>query len=285
VADGMGGHAYGECVSREALRKVALALCESLLIEPRLNILDTAPPPTRQGMQRLLMSALEQANAHILRMVETNRWPKAGSTLVCALVIGARAVVANLGDSPLFLLRDGVLTQVTEDHTVAGVLLRAGLITPEMARVHEGRGRLEFFAGARELPSKPPLYDLPLEPGDVLLLCSDGVNGTFTPEDMATCFADADLETAADRLLTAAQAAGETDNQTLILWRYQPQEGELAMTEEPEPAPEPDPAPEPEADTLEKTLIVPELIQTVTLNRNDVLHSLDDAAGDNEKEA
>ncbi|HOF89319.1 MAG TPA: protein phosphatase 2C domain-containing protein, partial [Armatimonadota bacterium] len=129
LADGMGGHAFGECVSREALRKVALTLFENLVIESGLNVLGAGPPLTRQSLERALMGALELANAHILRMVEANHWPKAGSTLVCAVVVGARAVVANLGDSPLFLYRDGVVTQITEDHTVAGVLLRAGLIT------------------------------------------------------------------------------------------------------------------------------------------------------------
>lgn len=99
------------------------------------------------------MSALEQANAHVRRMVEANKWGKAGSTVVVAAIPGDAAVVANLGGSPLFpyQARSGQLREVTEDHTVAGVLLRAGMITPEMARYHEGRSRLEFYLGGANL--------------------------------------------------------------------------------------------------------------------------------------
>jgi protein phosphatase len=178
IADGMGGHAHGEHVSREGIRKLCLSLFEALAIEPTLNRVVAPPLDTRQ-VAKALGTAVRQASAHVRRMVETNRWEKAGSTIVAAAILGDSAVVANLGDSPLFhyRARSDRLVKVTENHTVAGALLRAGLITPEMALVHEGRSQLEFFLGAEELPREVPIAEVALERGDLLLLCSDGVTG------------------------------------------------------------------------------------------------------------
>jgi len=230
VADGMGGHAHGEYVSREALHKVSLSLFEQLIAEPAINHLEVVPSIDADTLSQALMNALEQANAHVRRMVEANKWGKAGSTIVVAALLDNTAVVVNLGDSPLFHYQASSrqLTKVTEDHTVAGVLLRAGMITPEMARFHEGRSRLEFYLGGEELPKEAPQHRVVLASGDLLLLCSDGVNGAILQEQIAEILSDSsgDLERMADRLLQASLQAGETDNQTLILWRHMTSQGE-----------------------------------------------------------
>lgn len=231
VADGMGGHEHGAEVSSEALRKVSLALFEELVVIPSLNSLEAFPPFGRaahnsftpENLKRKLLSALAQANAHVRLMVERQGWTKAGSTAVVAAVNGRDVTAANLGDSPLFhyRAREGRLVQVTDDHTVAGVLMRAGVITPEMARVHEGRSRLEFYLGAETMPRDEPVHHFLAEPGDLLLLCSDGISGALTREQIESVLRETngDLEEAAERLVTSAQAEGETDNQTLILWQ------------------------------------------------------------------
>jgi protein phosphatase len=223
IADGMGGCEHGEQASREALRKLNLALYESLVVLPGINRAGIAAPPDAAELGRQLLSALKQANDHLLRMIASNKWDKAGATLVAALLLNDAAAVVNLGDSPLFLYRAGALTQITEDHNIAGALLRAGRISPEMARHHEGRSRLEFHLGAKGFPPNEPLRHLTLAAGDLLLLCSDGVSGRLPKEQMAEILASAgdDLDRAADDLIEAARAAGETDNQTLILWRRQ----------------------------------------------------------------
>lgn len=238
VADGMGGHAYGEHASRETLRKLSLALFEQLVLEPGLNRPDPSAPDV-ETVAAALRNAFEQASAHVRRMAEANHWGRAGSTVVAAVTWGDTAVVANLGDSPLFhyQARAGSLVQATEDHSVAGTLLRGGLISPAMARVHEGRSRLEFYVGCRELPRQVPIRQLTLEPGDLLLLCSDGVSAPLAEEKIAAILAAAngDLAGAADRLLAAALAAGETDNQTLVLWRHAGGPRKSMGSEAPEP--------------------------------------------------
>jgi protein phosphatase len=220
----MGGHAYGELASRESLRRFSLALLEELTVQPSLNQLQEEIPLSRDAIAKALMNALEQANAHLKRMVEANKWGKAGSTLVAAAIWENTAIAVNLGDSPLFHYQpsSGQLTKKTEDHTVAGVLLRAGLISPELALYHEGRSRLEFFVGCPALPSEAPVHQFELAPGDLLLLCSDGVSGSLLEGEMAEIFSKAhgELPAIADRLLQAAKDKGETDNQTLILWRH-----------------------------------------------------------------
>ncbi len=224
VADGMGGHAYGELASREALRKMSLVLLEELTVQRSINHLEEATPVIPAEIAKALMNALEQANAHIKRMVKANKWGKAGSTLVAAAIWGNTAIVVNLGDSPLFHYQPSTrqLTKKTEDHTVAGVLLRAGLISLELALYHEGRSRLEFFVGCSELPGEEPVQQFELAPGDLLLLCSDGVSGSLLEREMAEIFSKAHgkIEAIADGLLQAAKDKGETDNQTLILWQY-----------------------------------------------------------------
>lgn len=231
VADGMGGHEHGELVSLEALRKISHALFEDLIVEATLNRTDNLPPFRRpsahqafspERLKSAVLGALEQASAHVRRMVEVNGWKKAGSTAVVAIVCGRRVVAANLGDSPLFHFdaRERRLRQITDDHTVAGVLMRAGVIAPEMARVHEGRSRLEFYLGAESLPKDEPAHSFETAPGDLLLLCSDGVSGALSLEELERCLGEtSDLEAKAERLVELSRETGETDNQTLILWR------------------------------------------------------------------
>lgn len=224
VADGMGGHAYGEEVSREGLRRLSVSLFEQLSVGPLLNQLTPPSSLETETISRSLMDALRQADNYVRRMVEVNHWGKAGSTVVVAVIVDNLAVVANLGDSPCFhyLAADKRLIKVTDDHTVAGVLLRAGVITPEMARYHEGRSRLEFFLGRGDLPRDEPVHEITLAPGDHLLLCSDGVSGLIPHEKISEILSDsgASAEVMAQGLLQAALDSGETDNQTLILWTH-----------------------------------------------------------------
>ena len=231
IADGMGGLAYGEQVSREGLKKLSLALFEELVVEPSINRLEAGYQLDTKILSQAVMNAIEQANAHVRRIVEINKWGKAGSTIVIAAILQDKAIVGNLGDSPLFHypVSSRKLTKITEDHTVAAVLMQMGMLTLEMTRYHEGRNQLEFYLGCYHLPQTPPLYELDLADGDLLLLCSDGINGCLLHKEIEAIFAGnkGDLANIANDLIIVAKTAGETDNQTLIVWKCQEQVGKV----------------------------------------------------------
>ena len=225
VADGMGGHAHGEEASEQTLRKFSLSLFESLTIQSSINSLpQDAPEISLEKLAQCLHEGLQAANEHIGRIVKNNNWGTSGSTVVVAAILKNTALVINLGDSPLFhyQVKSKRVSQITEDHTVAGVLQRAGMITPEMARVHEGRSRLQFYVGCPELPPDLPVYKVHLEPDDLLLLCSDGINGSLLLKDIAKILGSKQsLKEKAEALVKKALDNKETDNQTLILWSHQ----------------------------------------------------------------
>ncbi len=216
VADGMGGHAHGEDVSREGLLKFSITLFGEF------KAVDSSPPFDVERLKRALIVAMQQANNHVRRMVSANQWEKAGSTIVSVAIWRNHLVAVNLGDSPLFHYeaKTGKLVKVTLDHSVPAILAQAGLITEEMARYHERRGQLEFFLGADSMPDPLPVYERTIEPDDLLLLCSDGVSAAVSLEQIKQILArtDLNLEQKGDALIQAARDAGETDNQTLMLW-------------------------------------------------------------------
>ncbi len=225
ISDGMGGHVHGEDVSSQGLLKFSLALVEDLILAPSINQRDPLPPISPTLIAHALQTAMEQSSAHIRRMIKINNWGKAGATLVAAAIWRNLAIVINLGDSPLFHFRNQNqdLTKVTVDHSVAGLLVHVGMITPEMGRYHAQRSQLEFFLGSEKFPNPSPLAEVTLATSDLLLLCSDGISGSLLPDQIQAILAEPlSLEEKADRLIEISLVEGETDNQTLILWQYNP---------------------------------------------------------------
>jgi PPM family protein phosphatase len=224
VADGMGGHAHGEDISREVLRKFCLCLCEQLVVMPSINHSDFTHQLGIETLQHALLEALEVVNIHINNIVESNQWKKAGSTIVAAMIQQDEVVAVNVGDSPLyhFKKRTGELTRITEDHTVACALVRAGKITPGMARVHEGHNQLEYYLGGIDLPREQAAHRFELEGEDLLLLCSDGISNSLSEKQIGKVLASSqvDLENMAEDLISSALSGGSTDNQTLVLLRH-----------------------------------------------------------------
>jgi protein phosphatase len=224
IADGMGGHAYGEFISQEALKKLSLILFEQITLEPSLNPINPPPSITTDYLIQILTDSLQQTNAHIHRLVTNNHWGKGGTTLIVALIWQNQVIFGNLGDSPLFYYQAKTkqITKKTEDHTVTSVLLKEGLIIPELAPYHEGRNKLEFYAGCSHFPKDNPVYQLELANNDILLLCSDGISSKLSSAEITEIFQqnNAQLEQIGHQLIQIAQNKGETDNQTLIIWQY-----------------------------------------------------------------
>lgn len=197
VADGMGGHRGGEVASQLALETV-----ETLFQEGR----------------GTLAEQVQQANRAVFaRSAEDREVTGMGTTLTAAL-IGANGVhVVHVGDSRAYLLRAGALRQLTEDHTLVNRMVKAGEISAEEADVHPHRNVL-----LRVLGTEPEVdldeQDVGLLAGDRLLLCSDGLTGMVTEDQIqAILEAEPRPQEAAERLVRAANRAGGLDNITVVV--------------------------------------------------------------------
>jgi serine/threonine protein phosphatase PrpC len=199
VADGMGGHRAGEIASREAL--VAL--------------LDNAP---RQVDANALARAVRAANRAVIESAGKSRTRTGmGTTLTAAMVDGTYVLVAHVGDSRAYLLHDGRLTRITEDHSVVADLVQSGTITEEEARFHPQRNVI-----TRALGSDPDMvadvFEVQASPGGRLLLATDGLTGMIQDDYIADILAqDLGPAEAAARLVEAANRAGGYDNITVVV--------------------------------------------------------------------
>ncbi|HJW43428.1 MAG TPA: protein phosphatase 2C domain-containing protein [Geothrix sp.] len=170
VADGMGGAAAGEVASREGLAAVSLFLFGHW---GRL-----APGKAREAdLVQALETAVEKASDAVLRYSDDDRTARGmGSTLTAAVIWNGFAFVAQIGDSRAYLLRQGVLHQITEDQTLVNDLVAQGSLTREQARTHPQRNMITQALGSPQ-PLRVVLTRLALRRGDRLLCCSDGLHG------------------------------------------------------------------------------------------------------------
>lgn len=199
VADGMGGHRAGEVASSMAVEALRARL------------------QARQPDLQLMRQAFEEANRRISCAAEKDERLQGMGTTMTALWQTERSVlIAHVGDSRVYLLRGGSLRQVTDDHSVVAELLRCGLITPQEARRHPYRNVI-----TRSLGSAPTvevdLLERDREPGDLWLLCTDGLSNMLTDREMEALLVSLPPQKAADALMQKALEAGGTDNITLIL--------------------------------------------------------------------
>lgn len=167
-----------------------------------------------------LRQALEIANERVFGLSSAiSAYRGMATTLVLTVVNGARGYVAHVGDSRVYHFRDVELTGITKDHSVVQRRLDAGLISPAQARLARDRHVVTRAVGA-EPTLRPDVRALDLEDGDLLLLCSDGLTEHLEDDEIARHLAEAvDLDETADRLVEAANAAGGSDNVTVVLVR------------------------------------------------------------------
>ncbi|QSO49507.1 Stp1/IreP family PP2C-type Ser/Thr phosphatase [Alicyclobacillus mengziensis] len=213
VADGMGGAAAGEIASQMAaevvVREVELGLAAG-----------TEPIPT-------LRQAIQKANHEIWAKSRSNvDYLGMGTTLVAALYTSEEVIVAHVGDSRAYRFHAGVLEQVTRDHSLVAELVRRGQITEDEAMHHPQKNVVTRSLGTLEW-SDPEIYELTFEPGDLVLLCTDGLTNCVTGEELtehlATIPSDtqeagqSELEGVCDQLVQLTLDRGAPDNITLIL--------------------------------------------------------------------
>jgi PPM family protein phosphatase len=215
VADGMGGHDAGDVASQLAIRTVAQVAVGEVL----------APAASGESLPQVkewLTEAIHAANQAVYDQCEATD-SDMGTTLVMALFVDAVATVANVGDSRAYLLkqrgkeREGGIVQITTDHSLVERLVAIGQLTPEEAARHPQKNVIYRVIGDKH-PPEVDLFEKHLEPGDALLLCSDGLSGMVADREMWRIWhTSASPQDACDRLIEAANQAGGVDNITAVI--------------------------------------------------------------------
>lgn len=182
VADGVGGEHGGDVASEAAVNEIARAFFRK----------------RRRDIGKNLTEALTAVNDAVLGATRSKGLDHAATTVVAAAIEGRRAVIANLGDSRAYLLRDAALRQVTTDHS--------GSVQRSITR----------FAGDPR-GVRPDVFREEFRPGDRLLLCSDGITIHLSEADLAPLLADGDADRVAKRIVAEAVSRGGRDNATAVV--------------------------------------------------------------------
>ena len=217
VADGMGGHAAGEVASRIAVTAIA-----EFTASTRKDAEITWPyeyDPNISVASNRLKTAIRLANQKIIDTIAQKRELEGmGTTLVSILVSEGVACVAHVGDSRTYLVRDGVLAQVTGDHSWVNEQVKLGFLTKEDAVRHPFRNVVTRALGSKE-DVQVDLVEKPLRAGDTFLLCSDGLNTMVDDGAILACITGSgdDIDKAARNLVDKANEHGGEDNITVVL--------------------------------------------------------------------
>ena len=199
VADGMGGHAAGEVASEIAVRVLS----------------ELAPEhPDVEALGR----AIEEANRAVIQAAREGRGRQGmGTTMTAAMLEGERLVIAQVGDSRAYLLHQGKLQQLTRDHSLMADMIEAGQLTPEEARTHPQRSVITRALGS-DAHLHPDIYEINVETGDRLLICSDGLSGMIFDDQIENTLRRVqDPQRCASQLVNEAIAGGGHDNVTVIV--------------------------------------------------------------------
>jgi protein phosphatase len=218
LADGMGGYNAGEVASGMATTVIVTEMQQALA---RVRPYDLDPKTNQPLAPRLVREQVLKANTSIYQAAQSQpQYAGMGTTLVVGLFYDNRLLVAHLGDSRLYLLRDGKFSQVTRDHSLLQEQIDSGLITLEQAK-HAQHKNLVTRALGIDPSVEPEIREYPTKPGDIYLLCSDGLNDMVEDEDigMAVETLGANLPLAAQQLVQMANDNGGRDNVSVILVR------------------------------------------------------------------
>jgi serine/threonine protein phosphatase PrpC len=209
VADGMGGQAAGEIASKRAVEVIPREL--------RKNLAGATGPDTVKAAVR---KAIVFANEEIMALGASDKDLKnMGTTVVMALWRkGGEMFIAGVGDSRAYLIRSRKITQLTVDHSLAQALVEAKTISPAEAREHKFKNVLWKYLGTREVGEGPEVRAEAIQPGDRFLLCSDGLSGVVSDENLLEFIVQqADVQQCADGLGQLALDSGSRDNVSCIV--------------------------------------------------------------------
>ena len=207
VADGMGGEASGEKASFETVRVLA-AVSNRLRNDFESN-------------KRIVHDSVLQANDAICNVMRNENIRSMGSTVVTLLLQDDKCSYTNLGDSRLYMLRNGELVQLTKDHTEGQAMVDAHVLTEEQLKTHPSRNRLSRHLGIlrEDMMIDTPVYpDITLQDNDKFLICSDGVCGVLSKEEMSKILSMSATTVAKAEILVASSIdAGSRDNVTALV--------------------------------------------------------------------
>jgi protein phosphatase len=222
VADGMGGHASGEVASQLAVDTIVKYFHDTADQQPL-----TWPYKVDRGLradQNRLGTSIMLANLEIHELGQREASKKGmGTTVVATYFLDDTMLIGHVGDSRVYRYRDGKLTQLTEDHSLINDYIKMKRVTAEEAEDWPHKNVIVRALGMKDTVQVDVLTEEPAI-GDVYLLCSDGLSGMLSDEQMAQIIAgESDLNRAVDRLIDGANEEGGIDNITVVLARIEPQ--------------------------------------------------------------
>jgi len=207
VADGVGGHNSGQLASRTAVEKIS----EYTLLNSIQEVKNEA------DLKNYFLQCLREVNRIIYSLANTSVENSGMATTVVILyLLSNKAYIANVGDSRAYVIRNGQISQITEDHTYVNELLKEGSITKAQAETHPHKNMITRALGGEET-ILPDFFQLVTEKDDILILCSDGLYGEVTQEEI--CFhaeKEISMNDLCSNLVDLANGKGGSDNITVI---------------------------------------------------------------------
>lgn len=218
VCDGMGGHAAGEVAAEHAANTVKRVITDNKAVIDDFKKKDT--PETREKIAQLVENAVQTACSEIYNMATADSGKAGmGTTLEMLLVAGGKGIMGHVGDSRLYMVRQGQIHQLSEDHSYVTEMIKRGKMTREQARTSPYANVITRAVGIQEsIQVDTLLFDILA--GDTFLLCSDGLYGyTEDPNELAEMLQGDEIEDIAQSLVDLANQRGGKDNVTTLLVR------------------------------------------------------------------
>ncbi len=217
VCDGMGGHVGGEFASAIAVNTVEEVLT-SMEFRPEEHDVDPADGPVEVTREKLRYAVRLAGKRIFEKAREEPEYQGMGTTCLALLVQGGNAFIAHVGDSRGYLVRDGRIEQLTEDHSLVNEKIKAGLITPEQAKTHKLKNIITRSLGYME-EVEVDVQVQAVRRGDRFVLCSDGLSNFVETGEIGEMALDHGPQEAARRLIELACERGGDDNITVIIAR------------------------------------------------------------------
>jgi protein phosphatase len=214
VCDGMGGHAGGETASRLAVQTIERELLSARL-RPEDPFASKEPLP-ETPLANTLREAVEGACAAVFRTSRANpELAGMGTTCISLLIVEGKALVGHVGDSRAYLVREGDVWQLSEDHSLVNEQVRAGLLTPDEAKHSRLKNIITRSVGFEE-DVLVDVMGIETKPGDRFLLCSDGLSNLIDGLEIRDALAQSELDDVPAKLIALANSRGGDDNITAV---------------------------------------------------------------------